>query len=340
MLSGSTVGTYILGPKIGQGAFGEIYVVRDPSDGSMLALKIEALSSQRNVLEREANVLKKLSPCPYFPRFKQTGRNTYYLWLSMELLGPSLAQVIKRMPNERLSISTGLRVADLVLCGIESMHQKGFIHRDIKPSNILLRRSRECPLAIIDFGLAKVFIDHKTEKHLPARSHPGFRGTAIYASPNAHMHQDLSRRDDLVSWFYMILDIMVGPLPWKNMENRAEILHMKRRTSVRTMADSISHHISEIWDHIENLGFTEAPNYSLMHNLLSKACEQNNVKQSDEWDWHPMILQMDDVNSHSMESQKNLNDSDRFTSFSRMASLDSRPLLAGEEDEGCCCSIA
>ena len=137
----------------------------------------------------------------------------------------------------------------------------------------------------------------------------------------------------------MILDIIVGPLPWKNLENRAEILHMKRRTSVRTMADSISHHISEIWDHIENLGFIEAPNYSLIHNLLSKACEQNNVKQSDEWDWHPMILQMDDTSSNPIESQKGLNDFDKLSSFSRMASLDSRPLLVGEEDEGCCCLI-
>ena len=346
MLSGTTIGSYVLGPKIGQGAFGEIYVVRNPHDGSMLALKIETLSSRRNVLEIETNVLKRLSPSPYFPKFIQSGRNSYYLWLTMELLGPSLSQVLKRLPLNRFSLSTGLRVADSILCGLESMHKKGFIHRDIKPSNVLLRRNRTYPIAIIDFGLARVYIDRKTERHLPARSHPGFRGTSVYASPNAHMHQELSRRDDLISWFYMILDIMAGPLPWKKLENKAEILHMKRITSITTMADSISHQLSEIWDHIENLGYSDTPNYSLMHNLLAQACEQNHIKQSDEWDWHPNILQMDKSNDifdpqrNDEGSSNESNGSDKFSTFSRVKKgLESQPLLGDDNEEPCCCCL-
>ncbi|EAY09252.1 CK1 family protein kinase [Trichomonas vaginalis G3] len=350
MLTGTTIETYTVGPKIGAGAFGEIYAVRNAGDNKIFALKVEPLSNRRNILELEASVLKRLSPCPYFPKFRIFGRTSTYSWLVMELLGPSLSTVVKRLPSGRLSMSTGLRVANSILCGLESMHKKGFIHRDVKPSNILLRRSREYPIAIIDFGLSRVYVDRKTERHLPARAHPGFRGTAVYASPNAHMHQDLSRRDDLISWFYLVIDVMAGPLPWKKLENRAEILHMKRRISISNLSDQIAHQLTLIWDHIQSLGFTDAPNYAYMHDLLREACEQNNVHQSDEWDWHPQILQMDGHDEFNAEQKKAYESSYTSEGTSKGAEyksstrrtrsrLDSRPLLPDKDEECCDCRI-
>lgn len=352
MLSGSVVESFTIGPKIGAGAFGEIYAVRNAGDNKIFALKMEPVTNRKNILELEANVLKRLYPSPYFPKYKAFGRTTAYSWLVMELLGPSLSTVIKRLPSGRLSMSTGLRVADGILCGLEAMHKKGFIHRDVKPSNILLRRSREFPIAIIDFGLSRIYIDKKSERHLPARSHPGFRGTAVYASPNAHMHQDLSRRDDLISWFYLIIDVMAGPLPWKKLENRAEILHMKRRISITSLSDQIAHQLSQIWDHIQSLGFTDSPNYAYIHDLLREACEQNHVHPQDEWDWHPQILQMDGNDEFSAEQKRPFESSyssegtsgngtgNRTNSYKRRSRLDSRPLLGENNDEECeCCRV-
>lgn len=350
MLTGSNLGQFVIGPKIGQGAFGEIYVIRINGDNRILALKIEPLSNKRNILELEANVLKKLLPCPYFPRFKAFGRNSQYSWLAMELLGPSLSTVVKRLPNFHLSISSGLRVANNVILGLEEMHKKGFIHRDVKPSNILLRRSREYPVAVIDFGLSRVYIDRKTGKHLPARSHPGFRGTAVYASPNAHMHQDLSRRDDLISWFYLVIDIIAGPLPWKKLENRAEILHMKRRVSMQNLAEPISPHLVEIWEHISSLSYFDEPDYKMIREKLHEACEENNVKDTDEWDWHPFILHMDGKDDFlnetngphksSYESEATDKDVSGGAMTNKSKHRMNAPLLGnGGEDTDCCCRI-
>ena len=256
---------------------------------------------------------------------------------------------MKRLPNNRLSISSGLRVAEHVLLGLEVMHEKGFIHRDVKPSNILLRRNREYPVAIIDFGLSRVYVDRKTNKHLPARNHPGFRGTAVYASPNAHMHQDLSRRDDLISWFYFLIDIVNGPLPWKKLENRAEILHMKRRISVGALAEPISKHLVVAWEHISSLSYLDRPNYDLIRQLLHEACDERNVKETDEWDWHPMILQMDDQNEEfdghhrendsSCESEATGRDpSGSFTHTQKrpIYRMD-QPLLGDQNEDTDCC---
>ena len=37
-----------------------------------------------------------------------------------------------------------------------------------------------------------------------------FRGTSTYASINAHLKLDLSRRDDLWSWLYIIIELIEG----------------------------------------------------------------------------------------------------------------------------------
>ena len=47
------------------------------------------------------------------------------------------------------------------------------------------------------------------------RKNTDFRGTITYASLNAHNKVDLSRRDDLWSFYFVILDFLGEELPWR-----------------------------------------------------------------------------------------------------------------------------
>ncbi len=49
-----------------------------------------------------------------------------------------------------------------------------------------------------DFGLARRYVD-KNGNHQATRHEVGWRGTTRYGSLNAHLRQDLSRRDDIES---------------------------------------------------------------------------------------------------------------------------------------------
>ena len=99
---------------------------------------------------------------------------------------------------------------------VEFIHSNGYLHRDIKPDNFLigLNRNKTHIIHMIDFGLCKRFKDQKTGDHIPYKDNLVLTGTARYASNNAHLGVEQSRRDDLESIGLIIIYLMKGSLPW------------------------------------------------------------------------------------------------------------------------------
>ena len=70
---------------------------------------------------------------------------------------------------------------------------------------------------MLDFGMCRKFLKSDGTHRRP-RDRLGFRGTVRFASPACHKEEELSRRDDLWSWLFMIVDVSVGKLPWDSLQ--------------------------------------------------------------------------------------------------------------------------
>jgi casein kinase 1 len=95
------------------------------------------------------------------------------------------------------------------------------IHRDIKPENFLTGLKKKSHLIyLIDYGLAKRYMDPKTLQHIPYIEGKLLTGTARYASVYTHLGIEQSRRDDLESIGYVLVYMLKGDLPWQGMKSK------------------------------------------------------------------------------------------------------------------------
>ena len=351
--------------QIGVGSFGEIYTVRSSIDGKIYAAKVEPRTKKHKTLKFESKILRLIQSSNYAPKLISFGKAHRYFYYVMNLLGPSLSSVLHKLNRIRLSFSSGIRVAYHLLKAIQDIHKLGIIHRDIKPANILTTGKNEYPIVLIDYGLAKLYLD-QNGKHLPPRKYPGFRGTAMFASPNAHLNKDLSRRDDLVSWYYVVFDLLTGGLPWRGLNNRKEIYRAKKKFTGYHIFNNRVPELVDIWFEILSLKYSEKPKYNYFYKSLNKIMKRNKINLNDPYDWNDIPFETDiegnpnDANqnaygalssksSSTKRKHKILLDRVPLSAKYNNHGLNERPLITQTENDDddddsdtlyCCCSVA
>lgn len=78
----------------------------------------------------------------------------------------------------------------LQISRVQSVHERNLIYRDIKPDNFLIGRpgtKYANMVFLVDYGMAKLYRDPKTKKHIPYRERRSLSGTARYMSINTHL---------------------------------------------------------------------------------------------------------------------------------------------------------
>ena len=283
-------GTVIDGYKIirilGRGGYSDLYLVLEISTNKYYAMKIERFDNIKHSLENEIELFKFVGQSFLLPKFITTGKTDEFLYAVIELLGPSVTLVKFKLPDKKFDIYTVLKLSFEMLRCIQDFHRHGFIHRDIKPSNFLFRNSEKNPLVLVDFGLSTRLYD-RNNQHIPFRKDAGFIGTSSFCSPNAYKQVQLSRRDDLYSWFYSVLDICDGKVPWPGRADKPLTQKMKLETKPEDLCKNLPPIFIDIYNDITKLKFKEKPNYKFIRDSIQQ-CMNDMSPKPEKFQWLAM----------------------------------------------------
>ncbi|KAL7065722.1 protein kinase domain-containing protein [Cryptosporidium serpentis] len=279
---------------IGGGSFGDIYLAVNIETNEEVAIKAESTFSRHPQLIYETKVIRLLQGGVGIANVYhcELDREINHHIMAMELLGPSLEDLFN-LCHRRFSLKTILMIADQMLQRVEYIHSKNFIHRDVKPDNFLIGRGKGiCDIYIIDFGLAKRFRDPKTLQHIPYRENKNLTGTARYASINAHLGIEQSRRDDLEAIGYVLMYFCRnGTLPWQGIrannkeEKYKKIMEKKMGTSVEMLCKGYPPEFATYLHYCRVLRFEDRPDYNYLRRLFRDLFQREGYIDDGNFDW-------------------------------------------------------
>lgn len=247
---------YILLNKIGEGSFGSIYRAENYRTKEEVAIKVETILNDVNLLKNESEIYQYLLGTRGIPQVKWYGKDDKHYYMVIPLLGKSLEQIM----NEKkiFSLKLVLQIGVQILYLLKAIHEKKLIHRDIKPDNFLLGKNNQ--LYLIDFGLCKTYIQN--DVHIEMKKTSGLIGSITYASIHSHQNEQLSRRDDLESLGYMLCYFILGNLPWREIDFSKniimDIIHLKKNITNNVDIPNI---LIEYMNYVTKMEFEEEPKY-------------------------------------------------------------------------------
>ncbi|MCQ2821234.1 MAG: protein kinase [archaeon] len=158
--------------ELGKGGFGSLYIGENILTKDKVAVKVEKATS-RSHLQVEAKIMNDLQGGKGIPNIYKFLKKKEENYMVMELLGKSIDKLFSQC-KKTFSVKTVMLIGLQMIERIEYVHSKGYIHRDIKPGNFLIGLGQNRSLIyIIDFGLAKAYINKETGEHIPYKEGKG-----------------------------------------------------------------------------------------------------------------------------------------------------------------------
>ena len=280
---------YKIKKLIYQTKLSSIYEGINIKDNEPVAIKLEKKSSELPYLESEAYFLFSLKGYG-IPKIITYGKSGLFRVLIEELLGLSINSLWemkkKYKTSSKVLINNVCMIALQGLERLEYIHSKNIIHRDIKPHNFLIGKNNPELIYLIDFGFARKYRSSRTGKHIKFKWIKYTFGSLRYFSINANRGFELSRRDDLESFGYMLVYLAKQYLPWISTEDldidkdiRIEAIYkIKKSVTPEALCKDLPEEFAEFIRYIRKLEFEEDPKYDYLKSLFTNILIKNQQK--------------------------------------------------------------
>ncbi|OJT10437.1 MAP kinase kinase skh1/pek1 [Trametes pubescens] len=196
--------------RLGEGAGGAVYKVRDRRTGMVMARKtITTLEAPMKQLLREIKITSStehVNIIHFYGAYISPSSSEVKVLIDY-CEGGSLESVGKRMREigGRVGEKVAGRLAEGILQGLAYLHSRKTIHRDIKPPNILL--TREGVVKLCDFGVSGELINSVAGT---------FTGTSLYMAPERLSGVEYTIRSDVWSTGISLLELVTNRFPFPN----------------------------------------------------------------------------------------------------------------------------
>jgi serine/threonine-protein kinase len=213
------LGQYVVVRKLGQGAFGTVYLAEQHGLHRRAVIKVlrpgradAALQIKR--FEREAAILAGLDHHNLIRVYNFGTLDDGRLFLAMEHGGDrTLQDVIDLFAP--LEPARALRIVEQVCGALHEAHTRGVIHRDLKPANLLVgSKDGGDWIKVVDVGIAKLLDEAEVEAQDERLTGSGVvLGSPAYYSPEQARGLPLDGRSDLYSLGCVLYEMLSKRLP-------------------------------------------------------------------------------------------------------------------------------
>eukprot|EP01064_Diplonema_japonicum_P024340 TRINITY_DN3488_c0_g1_i1.p1 TRINITY_DN3488_c0_g1~~TRINITY_DN3488_c0_g1_i1.p1 ORF type:complete len:1131 (+),score=68.56 TRINITY_DN3488_c0_g1_i1:92-3394(+) len=196
---------WVVGPRLGKGAYGTVYKALLANTGSFIAVKVIPMSGETELARKEVDSMNNLSHPNIVPFYGSQVIGSQFCIKMEYMSGGSLGVLIKEKGN--LSIERAKSFTQQITLGLEYLHGRQIVHRDVKGENVLIDGSGVI-VKLTDFGCSKVLTQ--------SRGGLTVVGTPRWMAPEVIMAVDDGSQypADVWSLACTTCEMLTGEPPW------------------------------------------------------------------------------------------------------------------------------
>ncbi len=210
-LSGSVVGRFRIGARLGKGGMGEVYRAEDTKLKRTVALKRLAPRLRADSIYRR----RFLEEAERASRFTDSHIAAVYdvleegdeMFLVMEFVE---GETLRQRMRQRVVLNQFFVIASQCAEALAAAHERGIVHCDIKPENIML--TADGRVKMLDFGVAKHL--PRSDQSSTVERAGAMAGTPAYMSPVVLLENIPDGRADVFSLGVVFYEVLTGNHPF------------------------------------------------------------------------------------------------------------------------------